>query len=334
MTAPPLQPTPAAPIQAPATQPVATQPMAAQPAPVANQAIFDKIAALAPAAQQQPLQTGYQQPMQTGYQLQPQQTALPRQRPVPPMQQVAVGAVNLPPPPRSASAPGYPPQQAFGTVPLQPQMTGWQAPQPTGYQQPQPTGFPQQLSPIGMQQPPMLPQQTSLQVMQQNYPALQPQPTGFQPQSQFGQQQAQQYGVPQQPNYQQGIINGQQQPSPFMDPPRQPFTTAASGLSNAFVSQPTGFQPSFSVSQPTGINGYGAQSLQAVPQLPPQQTGGVFGPSQPLGLQAPAMPLVPQRTGPAPPVRFGVQPGAKPLVAQPTGRANLSKASKCIPASS
>lgn len=334
MTAPPLQPTPAAPIQAPATQPVATQPMAARPAPVANQAIFDKIAALAPAAQQQPLQTGYQQPMQTGYQLQPQQTALPRQRPVPPMQQVAVGAVNLPPPPRSASAPGYPPQQAFGTVPLQPQMTGWQAPQPTGYQQPQPTGFPQQLSPIGMQQPPMLPQQTSLQVMQQNYPALQPQPTGFQPQSQFGQQQAQQYGVPQQPNYQQGIINGQQQPSPFMDPPRQPFTTAASGLSNAFVSQPTGFQPSFSVSQATGINGYGAQSLQAVPQLPPQQTGGVFGPSQPLGLQAPAMPLVPQRTGPAPPVRFGVQPGAKPLVAQPTGRANLSKASKCIPTSS
>jgi hypothetical protein len=246
------------------------------------------------------------------------------------MQQVAVGAVNLPPPPRSASAPGYPPQQAFGTMPLQPQMTGWQAPQPTGYQQPQPTGFAQQLPPVGMQQPPMLPQQTSLQVMQQNYPALQPQPTGFQPQSQFGQQQVQQYGVPQQPTYQQGMVNGQQQPSPFMDPPRQPFTPAASGLSNAFVPQPTGFQPSFNISQPTAANGYGAQSLQAVPQLPPQQTGGVFGPSQPLGLQTPAMPLVPQRTGPAPPVRFGVQPGAKPLVAQPTGRANLSKASKCL----
>ncbi|KAF1821165.1 uncharacterized protein K489DRAFT_395589 [Dissoconium aciculare CBS 342.82] len=321
ISAPPLQPTPAAPVQANTAQTPAGPPIAAQPAPGANQAIFDKIAALAPATQQQPMQTGYQQPM-----IQPQQTAAPRQRPIPPMQQVAAGALNMPPPPRSASAPGYPPQSSFGTMPLQPQMTGWQAPQPTGYQQPQPTGFPQQLSPVGMQQPPMLPQQSPVQMMQQNYPPLQPQPTAFQPQSQFGQQQAQQYGIPQQPTYQQGLTNGQQQPSPFVDPPRQPFTPAASGLPTSFVPQPTGFQPSFNMSQPTGVTGYNVQPLQAVPQLPPQQTGGVFGPSQPLGLQAPAMPLVPQRTGPAPPVRFGVQPGAKPLVAQPTGRANLSKA--------
>jgi hypothetical protein len=45
-------------------------------------------------------------------------------------------------------------------------------------------------------------------------------------------------------------------------------------------------------------------------------------------MQASAAPLVPQKTGPAPPVRFGVQPGVKPLAPQPTGRANLSKASE------
>jgi hypothetical protein len=39
-----------------------------------------------------------------------------------------------------------------------------------------------------------------------------------------------------------------------------------------------------------------------------------------------AQPLVPQKTGPPPPVRFGVQPAAKKLTPQPTGRANLAKA--------
>lgn len=319
MSAPPLQPTPAAPAPQAVAQPPAPAPAPVAQAPVANQAIFDKIASLAPAArQQQALPTGYQQPVQTGYQqplqaMQPQQTAMPRQRPPPPQQQAVAGGLNMPPPPRSASAPGYPPQSNFGAMPLQPQMTGWQAPQPTGFQPP----------PIPYQQPALPPQQNGIQLMQQNYPALQPQPTGFQPQSQFGQQQAQQFGIPP-TNFQQGPTA-----SPFNDPPRQPFQPGPSGLTNTFTAQPTGFQPTFNISQPTGINGYSIQA-QSVPQLPPQQTGGVFGPSQPLGLQAPATPLVPQKTGPTPPVRFGVQPGAKPLVAQPTGRANLSKASEYL----
>lgn len=338
LSAPPLQPTPA-PQPAPAAVPAPAQQPAQQQPPVANQAIFDKIASLAPAArQQQPQPTGYQQAQPTGY-----------QRPAAPPQQ-GIGGLN--PPPRAASAPGFPPQQTgFAAPPLQQQLTGYQpqVPQGSGQQQfqqlqPQQTAFqPPQGYNQGFQQ------QNGVQSMQQNYPALQPQPTGFMPQSNYGQQQAaQQYGMPQ-PNHQQQMFNGQQTGSPFADPtPRQPYQPMPSGLSNSFMpqqtgfqpsqpqqtgfqpSQPqqTGFQPSFNISQATGMNGFGGQPTQQTPQLPPQQTGGVFGPSQPLGLQAPAAPLVAQRTGPAPPVRFGVQAGAKPLMPQPTGRANLSKASK------
>lgn len=336
ITTPALQPTPA-PQPAPAAAPAPAQQPAQQQPPVANQAIFDKIASLAPAArQQQPQPTGYQQPQATGY-----------QRPAAPPQQMTGG---LNPPPRAASAPGFPPQQTgFAASPLQQQLTGYQPQQPGQGQQQfqqQQTGFqpPQGYNP-GFQQ------QNGIQAMQQNFPPLQPQPTGFLPQSNFGQQQAaQQYGMPQ-PNHQQQMFNGQQTGSPFADPtPRQPYQPIPSGLSNSFMpqqtgfqpsqpqqtgfqpSQPqqTGFQPSFNISQATGMHGFGGQQPQQVPQLPPQQTGGVFGPSQPLGLQAPAAPLVAQRTGPAPPVRFGVQAGAKPLMPQPTGRANLSKASKCL----
>ncbi|KAF7185079.1 Actin cytoskeleton-regulatory complex protein sla1 [Pseudocercospora fuligena] len=346
ISAPPLQPTPAAqpPPPAPAAAPIQSPPPAQPQQPQgANQAIFDKIAALAPAArQQQPQQTGYQpqymQPMQTGYQqqeLQPQQTAMPRQRPAAPAQQ-GPGLLGMPPPPRAASAPGFPPQQqsSFAPPPLQPQLTGYQpqlAPpgqsmaamqQQQQYQQlqPQQTAYqPQQNFGQGFNQG--YPPQNNIQAMQQNYPSLQPQPTGFQPQSQFGQQQL----GGGQPSYQQQLVNGAQTGSPFADPPRGQFQPTPSGLSNSFTAQQTGFQPTFNISQPTGMNGFGAQPTQPQPQLPPQQTGGVFGPSQPL--QAPAAaPLIPQKTGPPPPVRFGVQPGAKPLMPQPTGRANLSKA--------
>ncbi|KAK4636188.1 Actin cytoskeleton-regulatory complex protein sla1 [Fulvia fulva] len=322
ISSPALEPTPAtptAPAQVLVAQP--TAPQQPQAPPVANQAIFDKIASLAPAARrQQPMQTGYQQPMQA------QQTALPRQRPTAPQQQSPKGPLNMPPPPRAASAPGFPPQQSqFGAAPLQPQLTGYPPqqfqqlqPQQTSFQGAQGYGQPYQ-QPNGMQ-----PQMNSIQTMQQNYPSLQPQPTGFQPQSQFGQQ-AQQLGMAP-TGYQQQLVNGAQTGSPFADPPRQQFQPMPSGLSSSFSPQQTGFQTAFSVSQPTGMNGFGAQPTQPVPQLPPQQTGGVFGPSQPLGSQAPPMPLVPQKTGPPPPVRFGVQPGVKPLAPQPTGRANLAKA--------
>ncbi|KAK5126899.1 hypothetical protein LTR85_008257 [Meristemomyces frigidus] len=360
MLALPLQPQPtAAPQQVPQQTAVPQQqapaPVLAQSPPPqqpqgADQAIFDKIAAL-----------------------KPQPTAAPRQRPLPPT--IQGQAPGLAPPPRAASAPGFQPQQqggGFGPPPLQPQLTGYQQPMQTGYQQPMQTGYQQQPQINGFQQgyagfqQQQQPQPTGLQAMQQNFPALQPQPTGmaFQPQSSFGQvAQGQLYGAapqmgpqptgfgqqqqtgfqqPQptgygQPTYQQQIVNGAQTGSPFADPPRQPFQPMSSGfqptpsgLSNSFSPQQTGFQPqqqpSFNISQATGLNGYSLpQQQQAPPQLPPQQTGGVFGPSQPAGLGAPAAPLVAQRTGPAPPIRFGVQ-GAKPLVAQPTGRANLAKA--------
>lgn len=43
-----------------------------------------------------------------------------------------------------------------------------------------------------------------------------------------------------------------------------------------------------------------------------------------------AQPLVPQKTGPAPQIRFGVQ-NAKKLTPQPTGKASLANASKFNP---
>lgn len=315
----PLQPDPSGTTPAPAaaapTAPAApaesTQsPPPQQPPQGADQAIFDKIAAL--------------RPQQTGY-----------QRPMPPQQQQPGGAFPMPPPPRAASAPGFPQQPSgFAPPPIQPQLTGYQQHMQTGYQQapmappgqslqelqaqqqaqqqyqqfqPQPTGF-------GMpQQNGMMPQ------MPQPYQQQMPQPTGFQPQSQFGQSQ---FGQPQpQQGYQQALNVGQQTGSPFADPPRQPFQPGPSGLQSQFSPQQTpGFQqqqPSFNIAQPTGaMNGnFG----QPPPQLPPQQTGGVLGPMAPL---------VPQKTGPPPPVRFGVQPQQPKLVPQKTGRAELSRASK------
>ena len=314
---PPLQPT-VAPTPAPPPAPVQTAPIQQQPTQPqgANQEIFDKIAALAPG----------------------------RQRPQPPQQfQSQGGALGVPPPPRAASAPGLQPQQtAFGNIaPLQAQLTGYQPQQQfqQPYLQPQQTAFQPQSGYGGFQgqqpngiQNGFAPQPTGIQAVQQNFPALQPQPTGlnFQPQSSFGQiQQSQHYGGP---GYQQQLVNGAQTGSPFADPPRGPYQpNAPSGLQNSFnAPQQTAFQqpqqqPSFNIAAPTGLNGYGAQPQPPAgpPQLPPQQTGGVFGPSQAL------TPLVPQKTGPAPPVRFGVKPGDKKLMPQPTGRANLSKASKC-----
>ncbi|WPH00561.1 Hypothetical protein R9X50_00339100 [Acrodontium crateriforme] len=319
---PALQPTPApAPVPvvsvaAPAAQPAApVQPTQQQGA---DQALFQKIAEMAPA----------------------------RQRPAPPAIAQTPGALGFPPPPRAASAPGFNSQQAgLGVAPLQAQLTGYQPPpgqsladlqrfQQMQQMQQQQMSFMQAPQGYGGFQPNgMMPQPTGVQAMQQNYPAMQPQPTGFQPQMsptgygpQMGFNQAQPTGYGQ-PGYPQQLVNGTQTGSPFADPPRQPFQPMPSSLSNSFQPQPTGFQPSFNISQPTGMNGFGAQPTAPLPSLPPQQIGGVFGPSAPVGgLQAPPAPLVAQKTGPPPPVRFGVTPGAKALTVQPTGRANLAKA--------
>ena len=330
VTSPPLQPTIAPP---PSTGPSGGISPAQSPPPPsqpqqpqgADRAIFDKIAALGPG----------------------------RARPQPPPQQPSAGgALGVPPPPRASSAPGFPPQNtaSFGPMaPLQPHLTGYQ-PQLQQYGQPglqpqqtaiqyAPTGF----QPNGYPQAPQMPQPTGVAAVQANYPALQPQPTGlnFQPQSSFGRdQQVQAYGPPpgfqqQQPTYNQALINGAQSAaSPFADPTSRYAPGIGSGLANSFTAQPTGYpqQPNFNISQPTGMNGFQPQlpSQLPNPNLPPQQTGGVFGPSQPLGLGAQPAPLLPQKTGPPPPVRFGVKPGEKKLVPQPTGRANLAKASKCF----
>ncbi|RMY79236.1 hypothetical protein D0863_00166 [Hortaea werneckii] len=331
----PLQPQPTAP-QQPATSPAPVQspPPQQQQQPQstqqqgADQALFDKIAALKP------------QPT----------AAPPRQRPAPPpaLQQQQTGP--LAPPPRAASAPGFQnPQQSggFAPPPLQPQLTGYM-PQPQqgmqtgaygGYAgMPPQQGYPQQ------------PQQGfPPQQQQQGYPAMQPQPTGmaFQPQSSFGQAaQGYHYGggftggmpgqggmgmgmgmQPPQPNYQQQLVNGAQTGSPFADPslggiPGRSFTPVGG------MGQPTGM----GMQQPMNMNGTAATGAggfqppppppqQQQPQLPPQQTGGVFGPGQAL-----QQPLQPQKTGPVPPVRFGVTGGQAPLQAQATGRANLAKA--------
>ena len=138
------------------------------------------------------------------------------------------------------------------------------------------------------------------------------QPTGFQPNQNF--------------------MQNQLSPGPFADPRVQQF----SPLQN----QPTGFlgpfNPQQQFPQQTGVNNF------LPPALQPQKTGPMFSqpttingfgqtpvpPLPPMPQQAPA-PLLPQKTGPPPPVRFGVKPDAKKLAPQPTGkRANLAAASK------
>lgn len=267
-----------------------------------------------------------------------------RQRPQAPQAQAQQQTSFLPPPPRPLSAPQNVSQNSnFGPPPLQPQLTGFvssnnfpqlappgqslndinQMRQQQANQQqiyPQQTGFVQQAPGFGQFNGGILPQQTGY-----GQPFQSPQHPSFQPPQQSNLQN------PQQPS-----INGQQTGSPFADPrPQQQI-----GGFQSLAPQPTGFQPQFqsslqpqqtgsinSVLQPalqpqnTGINGFGGrpgfgQPPPPMPPMPPM-------PSQPA-----AAPLIPQKTGPAPPVKFGVQPANK-LMPQPTGRkANLSQASK------
>jgi hypothetical protein len=232
------------------------------------------------------------------------------------VQTATQNAMIAPPPGRAASAP-----QNFN--------------QPGGFNPPAP------IQPQYTMHTQVAPQGQSLNGLNQRFQA------GNMPQNNFGQY-PQQAGpgfgqFPQgvqpgfQPSVQQQFINGQQAGSPFADPMVQTYppgmmgmqpqhtmmqqlqpqhTTINAMLPPALMPQPTGpaanppFQPAF--------NGY------AVPPMPPM-------PPMPTELPAVPRPLVPQKTGPPPPVRFGVKPGeAKRLVPTPTGkRANLSQASKC-----
>lgn len=307
----------APPQPAPQTQPpAASQPPPQQSQPAgANQTLFDQVAAIQP--------------------LPPQPLAPPRVRPQAPQQQNQGGLI-APPPQRASSAPQNPQQSAFGPPPpLQPQLTGF-AGNPNMHTQVAPPG--QSLQDLNMQrmqqQMTGLPQQNPGFQFQQQQNGMMPQPTGFQTMSPPPPQ-PQQTGFPQfqqpqptgfQPNMQQGFQTNMQpgfQPngSPFADPPRPPF--------QPMQSQPTGFN-SFSPSplnpQATGINRFlppaiqptvtGFGQTQSPPPVPPMP------PMPPM----PAQPLVPQKTGPAPNIRFGVQQPKK-LTPQPTGRANLAKAS-------
>lgn len=315
-------PTPPAP--APAPQPAQALPQQApapaqQPQPTgATPSLFDQVAAIKALTQ-------------------PQNLAPPRMRPQAPQQQ-NTGGVIAPPPQRSSSAPQNPQQNsAFGPPPpLQPQLTGYNpnlmnqmAPPGQSMQgqqnmmnmqgmQPQMTGMPQQNGGFGFPQNGMMPQPTG-------YNSMSPPPQ--MPQQQMPQQNGfASYQQPMQTGFQQPMQTGFQQPmqtgfqngSPFADPPRAPF--------QPMPSQPTGFnsfQPSPLNPQATGVNRF------LPPALQPQPTG--FGqappPMPPMPPMPTAQPLVPQRTGPAPPIRFGVQT-AKKLTPQPTGRASLANASK------
>lgn len=264
----------------------------------------------------------------------------PRQRPQAP-QFTPQGNLMPPPPPRPLSAPqNVSLQNNFGPPPLQPQLTG--VPNQGGL--PQQTASPSQtLNDMNK----LRLQQQFLQQQQQ----MQPQATGFNQQGQqgynqytngFTQQQPNMYGqqqlLPQatgaQPSPQ--FVQGQQIGSPFADPRSppigsfQPLSASTTGFSpspySPMMPQQTGsinsVLPPALQPQPTGANGFNGSGFSQS-QLPPMP------PMPPMPQQHIPAPLQPQKTGPAPPVRFGVALEAKKLMPQPTGRkANLSQASK------
>lgn len=276
---------------------------------------------------QQP--TGFQQP-QVGLN---QQQNIARARPPPGQFPQAGNSLLLPQPPaRPLSAPQAAQPSGFAPPPLAPQMTGL----------PNSTGFQAQVAPPGqslndLNQARLQQQYTAQQQQfqqQQNFqpgfnspqnPGLLQQPTGFnQFNPGFQQLPPQQTSFPQQQNT---FQNG----SPFADPRNQQLSP--------IQAQPTGFQSSFpqqQFPQPTGVNSFLPPPLLPQPSGINQQNG--FNQNQ--SFQRPPLPpipqqpqsapaLVPQKTGPPPPVRFGVSADAKKLAAQPTGRrANLAQASK------
>lgn len=343
----PLQPTPAQntsvqkPLQPQSTQSqVSTavppsQPVQQQPTG-ANPQFFSQLG-------QQPQGFNLQQSFQNQ---QPQQTGPPRQRPQAP-QISQQGSIMPPPPARPLSAPQTQPQtSSFGPPPLQPQLTGFQPPSQFGNQIAPPGQSLNDLSQQRIQQQQFGQQQFSQQ-------QLQPPQTGFGQQNpsfnQFGNgmipQQTgfgQQYQLVPRPPEVQGMqnpyINGQQTGSPFADPRGQQPTGGFQPLQAQNTAYQSQFQPSLQPQQ-TGINS------MLPPALQPQQTGfnefsrPSFGQTPPPMPQMPSMPsmpsqpaaapLLPQKTGPAPPVRFG-NPAANKLVPQRTGRANLASASECL----
>lgn len=309
------------------TQPLQPEKVQPPPAPPALN-LAPAPAPVAPAATQIPQATGatpqffsgMQPPVVNGQQLGQLPHTLARQRPMAPQYTQGGQAGLMPPPPsRPLSAPQSAQPSAFTPPPLQPQMTGYPtqvAPPGQSLNDITQARLQQQYTAMQMQaqsqQMPMMPMMTGMPA-QQGYPnQFIPQPTGMMngpqtmqspfadpraQQQQFGQMPMQAQatgfgGFGQQPQQQQGFgVNS------YLPPPLEPQRTAV---------------PQMQVPQQTGFGGFGQP-----PQQQPQPTG--------YSMQ----PLVPQQTGPPPPVRFGVTAETKKLAPQPTGRrANLSAASK------
>lgn len=341
------QPTPVQFQQALQQQPQQQAPQHQAPHPTgANPSFFTGLSQQQTGVQPQAQQFGVQQHTFNPQQM-PQNIA--RQRPMAPQVTQNSNSLVPPPPPRPLSAPQAPQQSAFGPPPpLQAQMTG--LPNSGGFQSSlaAPGTSLGEMNQMRMQQQ-YQQQQQQMQLQQTGFSTMQSggmmhQPTSFgqfnnagmqqqQMPNGFGQQaQPQQTGFGQQPQF----INGNQpQNSPFADP---------SGRQSQFSNlqpQPAGFQSSFSQQQnpqATGINAFLPAPLQ------PQPTGAIisaFGSTSGFGQPPPVppmrqsqqgfitapTPLVPQPTGPPPPVRFGLNNDAKKLAPQPTGkRANLAAA--------
>lgn len=340
----PLQPTKAQPTAPPAAQSAPTiQTPQQAPQPTGATPSFFSTVNQQPTGMQ-PQQTGvaFQQnpqfmQQQPTFQQQQTQQNIARQRPMAPQFAQNQNSLMIPPPPRPLSAPQTAQQSAFGPPPLQPQMTG--VPN-QAYQSPlaPPGQSLAEMNQMRMQQQ-YNQQQQQMQPQMTGYPGqMMPQQTGFgqfngQQQNSFGQMQPQQTGFGQQQ-----FMNGNNQGGgPFSDPRGQQFSP--------IQQQPTGFQSSFQPQQQfpqqTGVNSFLPPALQ--PQktaaMQPQPTGmngfsQGFGqqqapPMPPMPQQQTIQPLVPQKTGPPPPVRFGVTGDTKKLMPQATGRrANLAHASK------
>lgn len=323
----PLQPTKIEPAPQPQQTQQTQQQQAPQQAPQptgASPSFFSGLPQQQTGLPAQPTGASYQQGFQPQQNFLSQQS-IARQRPAAPQYSQGQGSLMPPPPPRPLSAPQSAQQSAFGPPPLQPQMTGIPH-QQTGFQSIAPPG--QSLAEMSQ----MRMQQQYNQQMQQ----MQPQMTGYQPMmaqpTGFAQNgfQPQQTGFqPQQTGFS-SFMPSQPAPSPFADHRGQQFSP--------MQTQPTGFQNQFmspqQYPQQTGVNNF------LPPALQPQQTGASFSqstgvngfgqqpipPMPPMPQQAPA-PLLPQKTGPPPPVRFGVTPDVKKITPQPTGRrANLAAA--------
>lgn len=331
LLSPPLQPTPAAraapPVatkQAPVVQQSDLQP---QRPPGANSTLFDQVA-----RSTVPQSTGPQYMLEQQGQIAAQPSYpgnVSRQRPAPPLASYQ-NSLIAPPPARASSAPQDPSQTSvFGPPNLQPQLTGYQGT----------TAISPGIAPPGQSLQELQQQRTQIYVPNLQTPLAGPagfmgggpgqqpyqasflaQPTGAfslqQPQATgFMQSNGQQYGPGPQTGTLYPSLNGNTLQSHATG-----LQTGIVGPASALQAQQTGvnaYLPPAMQPQPTGVARLTAQNFSSIPPVPPL-------PQQPT-----MAPLVPQKTGPAPPVRFGVSESAKKLVPQPTGRrANLSQASK------